>query len=191
MSTPPTADELNRAEAHNAARKLLEEMGIHVTDIPAVHAKVAIIDDEIAWDGSLNILSQYRTEERMTRWRNKAKVAEIIKSHRLDCCNECMRPGFCITSEKDRKSFVQKQRIALGADIAARREQLSLSQRDLSDLSGVSQTFIAQIEKGGKEITLTTLSLLGRALETTFMPIPFHLGPSVNEQIRTRLKVRT
>ena len=136
------------ADSHNAARQILSTLGVHVTDFPNIHAKVAVIDGEIGWDGSLNILSQYKTEERMTRWNSREKVAEIIKSHRLDCCQECCtRPGYCISAKADVSSFIESQQTATGTAIALRRKALGLSQQQLSDISGVSQAHIAKIEK--------------------------------------------
>ncbi|HEY9776778.1 MAG TPA: phospholipase D-like domain-containing protein [Planktothrix sp.] len=69
----------------------IERTGIHVTEIPDTHIKVAVIDDEIAWDGSLNILSQWETNERMTRWESRDKAAEIKKSHQLHLCETCLK----------------------------------------------------------------------------------------------------
>ncbi|MGH9551528.1 MAG: phospholipase D-like domain-containing protein, partial [Terriglobales bacterium] len=44
-----------------------KQAGIHVTHIESMHQKVAIIDDIICWEGSLNILSHFSTREMMRR----------------------------------------------------------------------------------------------------------------------------
>ncbi|HEY9775139.1 MAG TPA: helix-turn-helix domain-containing protein [Planktothrix sp.] len=189
IQRPPSfvLDDDQRRLELNEAIKLLTDMGVHVTELPAVHAKVAIIDDEIAWDGSLNILSHLNTEERMTRWQSKAKVDEIIKSHGLDCCGSCgQRPGFCINLQKNLSEFAEKQRCATGEAIAVRRKAFGLSQRDLADLSGISQAYIAQIEKGTRDVSINTLAMIGRVLKTQFKPIPLHLEPCVEQLTRTR-----
>ncbi|HEY9776476.1 MAG TPA: helix-turn-helix domain-containing protein [Planktothrix sp.] len=170
-------------------RKLLMDMAIHLTDFPGVHAKVAVIDEEIAWDGSLNILSHYKTEERMTRWQSREKVNEIIRSHRLDCCAACCeRPGFCVSAQKDIEAFVHKQTIEVGIEILARRRTLGLSQKDLSNLSGISQTHIAEIETGAASANLRTLAKLGRVLGTTFKNIPLHLEPRIAQIVQSKNK---
>ena len=80
-----------RVQSHQSALKVLREMEVHVTEVPDIHEKVAVIDENIAWDGSLNILSQSKTKERMTRWDSHSKASEIKRSHRLDRCGECCK----------------------------------------------------------------------------------------------------
>ena len=46
--------------------------------------KVAIIDDALAWEGSLNILSHRDTEEHMRRFEGLSTVEEIIRNLDLD-----------------------------------------------------------------------------------------------------------
>lgn len=46
----------------------LRSVGVNVVERGKMHQKVAIIDDTIAWEGSLNILSHKDTEEQMRRF---------------------------------------------------------------------------------------------------------------------------
>lgn len=48
------------------------------------HRKLAIIDRNILWEGSLNILSQNESREIMLRFRNKQITEETIKFLKLD-----------------------------------------------------------------------------------------------------------
>ena len=45
-----------------------------------MHHKIAIIDDSIAWEGSLNILSHWGSGEHMRRFGDEGVVEEILGS---------------------------------------------------------------------------------------------------------------
>ncbi|MGO9018760.1 MAG: AAA domain-containing protein [Syntrophobacteraceae bacterium] len=62
----------------------LSSMGVNVIERRSMHQKVAIIDDDIAWEGSLNILSHKDTEEHMRRFEGRSTVEEIIRNLELD-----------------------------------------------------------------------------------------------------------
>lgn len=62
----------------------LRSIGISVIERRSMHQKVAIIDDAIAWEGSLNILSHKDTEEHMRRFEGLSTVEEIIRNLELD-----------------------------------------------------------------------------------------------------------
>ncbi|HKG58169.1 MAG TPA: AAA domain-containing protein [Pyrinomonadaceae bacterium] len=57
--------------------KHIRELGIPVDYRARIHEKIAIIDDEILWHGSLNILSQRDTTESMLRLRSPAACARL------------------------------------------------------------------------------------------------------------------
>lgn len=57
-----------------------EEMGVNVCYLSGyIHEKVAIIDREILWEGSLNILSQRASREMMRRTESESSAIEVIK----------------------------------------------------------------------------------------------------------------
>jgi superfamily I DNA and/or RNA helicase len=62
----------------------LRSIGAMVIERRSMHQKVAIIDDAIAWEGSLNILSHKDTEEQMRRFEGQSTVEEIIRNLELD-----------------------------------------------------------------------------------------------------------
>jgi hypothetical protein len=62
----------------------LRSIGVMVIERRSMHQKVAIIDDAIAWEGSLNILSHKDTEEHMRRFKGQSTVEEIIRNLELD-----------------------------------------------------------------------------------------------------------
>ena len=54
----------------------------------------------------------------------------------------------------------------LGRAVKARREELKLTLRALASQSGISSSMISDIERGEKSPTISTLSILARALGT-------------------------
>jgi len=62
----------------------LRSIGVSVIERRSMHQKVAIIDDAIAWEGSLNILSHKDSEEHMRRFEGLSTVEEIIRDLELD-----------------------------------------------------------------------------------------------------------
>lgn len=57
--------------------------------------------------------------------------------------------------------------VALGDTISERRQYIAMTQQQLADLSGVHRTYISDVERGVRNITVTTLYRLANALETT------------------------
>jgi hypothetical protein len=71
----------------NQAEQMIEKMktiGAKIVTRKGMHQKIAIIDDGIAWEGSLNILSHRDTGEQMRRFEGRATVDELIKSLKLN-----------------------------------------------------------------------------------------------------------
>jgi len=62
----------------------LRGIGVNIVERRSMHQKVAIVDDLIAWEGSLNILSHKDTEEQMRRFEGLSAVEEIIRNLELD-----------------------------------------------------------------------------------------------------------
>ena len=79
----------------------MRAIGAKVIERKSMHQKVAIIDDKIAWEGSLNILSHRDTGEQMRRFEGISTVKELIKNLELDHSDAagnlsgktCPRPG--------------------------------------------------------------------------------------------------
>lgn len=62
----------------------MRSIGVKVSERSSMHQKVAMIDDKIAWEGSLNILSHRDTGEQMRRFEGQATIKELIKNLELD-----------------------------------------------------------------------------------------------------------
>lgn len=58
---------------------IMQDLGIDVLFTSGHHRKIAIIDSDILWEGSLNILSQNDSCEIMRRIKSKELVKETLK----------------------------------------------------------------------------------------------------------------
>jgi transcriptional regulator with XRE-family HTH domain len=63
----------------------------------------------------------------------------------------------------DQRKFTQRD-LALGRKIARFRKKAGLSQEDLADKSGLTQTTIGLLEVGKRRVSLKTLQKIGSAL---------------------------
>lgn len=69
------------------AQTVIEQMraiGVTVIERQKMHQKIAVLDNKVAWEGSLNILSHRDTGEQMRRFEGKSTIEEIIKNLELD-----------------------------------------------------------------------------------------------------------
>ncbi len=56
-----------------------EALGVEVVYREEMHHKAAIIDRAIAWEGSLNILQHWNTQEQMTRHEDPEYIKQLMK----------------------------------------------------------------------------------------------------------------
>ncbi|MFC1928650.1 AAA domain-containing protein [Chloroflexota bacterium] len=61
----------------------LRSIGVNVIERRNMHQKVAILDNDVTWEGSLNILSHRDSGEQMRRFTGESTVDEIIKNLEL------------------------------------------------------------------------------------------------------------
>ena len=62
----------------------LRHIGCRVIEKRSMHQKVAILDNTVLWEGSLNILSHQESGEQMRRFEGPATVEEIIRDLELE-----------------------------------------------------------------------------------------------------------
>jgi len=95
----------------------LRAIGVKVIERPGMHQKVAILDDTIAWEGSLNILSHRDSQEQMRRFEGQWTVEEIIRNLELEeeeaagnqTAERCPEPGcdgFLVVRNKFGRKFL-------------------------------------------------------------------------------------
>ena len=87
----------------------LKSMGVEVIERSNIHFKIAVIDDDIEWEGSLNILSHRDTEEIMRRFKSKSVVEEVLRlldlqetSEEFSTFVECSKCGRFMVMRVDR-----------------------------------------------------------------------------------------
>jgi DNA-binding XRE family transcriptional regulator len=156
---------------------MLASWNIHVNIRPKIHGKLAIIDDNILWEGSLNILSHYNTEEHMRRWESMKEARATIQKHLLTDCYECMfnSNGYGINNPN--------HLLGLGRLLSIHRNSLKMSQREFAQHCGVPHTRIAQIERG-RNITAQTLFRITDRLKLKMLLVPEHLTPPITNFVR-------
>ena len=57
--------------------------------------------------------------------------------------------------------------IALGRSVRKRREAKALTQEVLAELAGLDRTYISAVERGGRNLSLSSIARIAKALGTT------------------------
>jgi ssDNA-binding Zn-finger/Zn-ribbon topoisomerase 1 len=100
---PPSRQTGAMAEHAEEVIHQLEDLGVTVVQRTNMHQKVAVIDENVVWEGSLNILSHGHTEEQMRRLEGQNTAREVARNLRLSeepsagdvvqtPCPECGKP---------------------------------------------------------------------------------------------------
>ncbi len=89
----------------------------------------------------------------------------------------------------DAQAGYERARVAyeFGRRVRERREELGLTQVELSRLVGTSQPAIARMEAGGTQPTLETISALSRALHATWLISPEGITSSADDRALPRV----
>lgn len=158
----------DRAQEEDAANMIhwLQQQGAHLNLRPRIHEKIAIIDKSILWEGSLNILSHKDTEERMRRIKSQREVRKAIVDHRLNMCEQCLE------SEKLEVANVTSQLVKV-------RQMFKLTQRDLADACGLTQSVVSRFEKRDANVSMESVEKLARGLEHRVVVLPEWVLPTV------------
>lgn len=181
IQDPSTESNLYRIAEINASADLLKKIGVHVSPKPKAHEKLIVIDNMIAWDGSLNMMSYRDTSERMTRWISPRKVREIISTHHLDECVVCSSfTSFSICAD-DGTAFRERQFV--GNLVRQHRELLGMSQQELADKVGIPQSTIYAVEHAARDVRVGTMVRIMRQLGLYLRAIPWHLVPYIDERL--------
>jgi len=138
---------------------MLESFGVHYVLRRDVHQKIAIIDDTIVWEGSLNILSNNRTKEQMLRQCSRTAAKWMQRNHDLHPCKACLRkpaPGPTPDIPDSRKS--------VGMMIARGRAAAKMTQAQLASEVGMRQSDVSEIEHGKRHLSLAELTKLTAVL---------------------------
>lgn len=153
--------------------EMLRSLGAHVNLRKNIHAKLALIDDRVLWEGSLNILSHASTKEHMRRWNSLSQIRCIAEKHKLTCSE-------CETNNLHYGTFVgESHHLAqFGSLLAAQRQRLRLSRRAFANKCGFPRSTIERVESG-KDTRLSTILQVVQMLQLELVILPTVLHPSV------------
>ena len=92
----------------------------------------------------------------------------------------CAAPEVCVVSHRDTQRLLPDHETALallGATIQYHRQQQGLSQRTLAAHTGLSHTYISQIEQGKRNPTILSLRSIANALHISLCLLIAPLDP--------------
>lgn len=162
------------------ALQMLQSLGVHVVMLKLIHAKIVLIDDEIFWDGSLNVLSHYNATERMTRWNSHEKVLEAMRTHAFFEFGPLR--GLRTIFDVDRAA--ERLTTDLAESIRFQRDLGECKQGDMADRCNISRRVMGRIERGAGNPCLETICKVSSTLEMRLLPIPWYLIPSVEALLK-------
>ncbi len=179
-----TAHSFIKAEEFDYGIRLLRKLGCHVNLRSKIHQKFGVVDNEILWDGSLNILSYNDTREHMRRFASRAEADEIVAKYGLKDCAECIfnRSQCAIIKE-------ESELISIGKIISQHRRDMNLSQRKLASICGIAPARIRQLE-AGESLTLNSLMNITDKLRLETLVLPSIFVPSVVKLLRQLSEAR-
>lgn len=178
-------EQKRKKEALEEASRCLLSIGVHVNLVSGIHEKLVLVDENIFWEGSLNPLSYRDTTERMTRWDSRHKVLGAIIMHGLDNCSHCLEYLYerVIANERER-------RLVLGRLICKKRQQMNISQAELSKRAQVEQSKISKIELGTYDCRLSTFLKLTMELNLHCRTLPWFMLPTVDSQLKSMMEIK-
>jgi hypothetical protein len=155
----------------------LEAIGVHVNMRESIHEKLAIIDNHIFWDGSLNILSHFDTKERVTRWDSTVEAKAATAMHKLDTCNRCAANElFALytgtTTEHERRRLIVEF-------ISARRKALGVTQTILGEIGGLHQSAMSRFEQCLMDTEFQRVIAMANHVDVVLLPVPKHIVPAL------------
>jgi DNA-binding XRE family transcriptional regulator len=177
---PKYADDPSVARTE-AGGEMLQALGAHFTYRAAVHEKMAVIDETILWDASMNFLSHLDTSERVNRYCGRVHTEKAIREHNLYSCGQCKEiSGFGFPSVE---KFESEEQARIVGAIVARRIAFGWSQRQLAEACGVHRNEISALELGKTDARLSTLLRIANVLNLRMHSAPIYLMPRIHSVI--------
>lgn len=156
--------------------EILKFWDVHINLIDKIHSKFAVIDHQILWEGSLNILSHVDGLEHMRRTDNRFEATRILETHSLLNCKTCIDaiglfcPGYPNPSVK-----------ALGEGIKRNRIEAGRSLQEMEKQTGIPRKRIGQLERGCG--TIGTLYSILENLNLTQLEVPRYMLAAVAQRL--------
>lgn len=188
VAQEPKEESLHDRKARESSMRLLEELDVHITLSSGAHEKLAVIDEEVLWDGSMNILSFYDSKERMLRWISHDMLKQAIMGHELDLCAVCSARSPLPLFPPDDFTHIESMQVICKC-IVRRRCELGLSQAELAQLTGMRVSVIKEIESGKRNLQHDTVFRIVQVLRMQLLPIPWHYLRTVYGLLNYNFKV--
>ncbi|MBY0550802.1 MAG: helix-turn-helix domain-containing protein [Candidatus Obscuribacterales bacterium] len=163
-----TAADAERNAEIETALEWFAAAEIHANLRRDIHEKLAIIDNKVLWEGSLNILSHGKTHERMRRLESRAEVQAATSAHHLLDCETC------------KKQIVEQKLGNPLEQFAEIRQRSSLTQRELGKRVNIDQSNIAKIESQSRNLSIATLQKLTNELDCKIVLVPNWILPNLS-----------
>lgn len=148
----------------------LQDMKIHVNLRSNIHEKLAVVDDAVLWEGSLNILSHANSKERMRRLTSYNEIQNAISQHELFGCESCL-----INYERygcgSAKMLIER--------LTKIRKTQNISAVEVAEHCGISGSWIARIEKNKRNTSLKTFMDMADKLQVEPILVPKVFVPSI------------
>jgi DNA-binding transcriptional regulator YiaG len=151
-------DEYCQPNTFNDLCAMLQSWDVHVTQLNEIHAKHAVIDREILWEGSLNMFSHTKAKEHMRRWNDTEQLEAVVSMQSLDSCVQCSINRKQFSAGR----FSKQPSKQLGQVLANTRTTLNISQRQLARATGMSHQRISEIELGANVTVDTLFGVVGK-----------------------------
>ncbi len=156
---------------------LLRSWNVHVNEKNYIHSKDAVIDEDILWDGSLNILCNYeKSGERMNRYVGRDHVRAAIKKQKLHC-EQCHQNIARYEISTDQHHFGDWGKI-----LKAQRESQGLTQAEVAASCGLERSLLSKIESGQRG-ALKSVIKISRKINARIFLVPDHLAGTVGRAL--------
>ena len=153
---------VRRIEEVESLIALLEKLNIHVSIRTKVHEKIAVIDDFVLWEGSLNFMSHRDTSERMRRFVDRQEIGAAIVQY--DNCR------ICAVNRKLVKTRYSAYNLAPALERYKRRAGESL--RSLSARIGVSACRLSRVKNSQDQLSVDSMKKLAHVIEIESIAVP-------------------
>jgi len=170
--------------------QLLTDLRVHVTFKKDIHEKLAVIDEDVLWDGSLNMLSHANTKERILRWTDPSVLRQAISQHSLEDCSVCVDNYMKFGLGTAKSSPVSLGVPVLTNRLMSYRVDCKLSQQELAKRCGLTQGRISHIETGNINVSLGTFLGITSELEVEPVLVPRISIPSVIRLLNAQKRLK-
>lgn len=152
----------------------LKEHGVHISFRRKINSLLLLVDDLCLWEGEARDSDHHNKlqEERISRLSNVEPINDAVKKHNLNGCSDCI-----VSREK---CYAMGDPNLLLQALKAYRTSMAMTQAEIADLSGFSQSWISKVESGKRRgVSVESLSILASSCNTTLVLIPNFLMPFV------------